>query len=350
MYLFCMKKKKFINFAIIGCGRIFKKHINFFENSKINTVNLVAICDVDKAKLESINSKLNITKFDDIDKMFLNTKIDVVIILTPSGTHYQIYKKISKYLVHAIIEKPIALKSIHAKKMFNLSKKINKYLFVVKQNRYNLPVVHLKNAIIKNRFGKLILGTTRVRWKRDQNYFDLADWRGTKKYDGGVFWNQASHHIDLLLWLMGPVHSVFAHSNKSLLNIETEDTASSIIKFKNGSMGIVEATTAIVPKDLEGSISIIGQKGTVVVGGFAVNKIEEWNFIKEIKSDKKIKINSNLNPENVYGFGHSLMYEDIINKLYNNKSSALQGEKVIESVKVIEAMYKSMKTQKTVNL
>ena len=339
-----------MNFAIIGCGRIFKKHINFFEKNRFTNVNLVAVCDNNIKKLKSIKTKLKLKQYTDIEEMFKNVLIDVVVILTPSGSHYTIYKKISNYKVHAIIEKPIALKSSQAEEMITISKKIKKFLFVVKQNRYNLPVVELKKAILENRFGKLILGTTRVRWKRDQKYYDLDKWRGTKKYDGGVLWNQASHHIDLLIWLMGPVKSVYASSNKSLLKIETEDTASSILKFKNGSMGIVEATTAIEPKDLEGSISVIGQKGTVVIGGFAVNEILEWNFVEQKKYDKKIKTTSNLKPSNVYGFGHSLMYEDIINKLMFNKSTALQGKKIIESIKVIEAMYKSMKTGKLVNL
>jgi len=234
------------------------------------------------------------------------------------------------------------------KKMINISKKNKKLLFVVKQNRYNLPVAKLKQAIDKNRFGKLILATTRVRWKRDQKYFDLADWRGTKKNDGGIFWNQASHHIDLLIWLVGPVKSVIAKSTKSLLNIETEDTASCIINFQNGAMGIVEATTAVKPKDLEGSISIIGEKGTVIVGGFAVNKIEVWNFVKMSKNDNDVMNKYNLNPDNVYGFGHHLMYEDIVNKLLNKKSNALEGDQVLDSVKVIEAMYKSIKLKKEI--
>tara|TARA_B100001964_G_scaffold245460_1_gene332552 strand:+ start:7398 stop:7934 length:537 start_codon:yes stop_codon:yes gene_type:complete len=169
-----------------------------------------------------------------------------------------------------------------------------------------------------------------------------------KKNDGGIFWNQASHHIDLLIWLVGPVKSVIAKSTKSLLKIETEDTASCIINFQNGAMGIVEATTAAKPKDLEGSISVIGEKGTVIVGGFAVNKIEVWNFVKMSKNDNDVMNKYNLNPDNVYGFGHQLMYEDIVNKLLNKKSNALEGDKVLDSVKIIEAMYKSIKLKKEI--
>ncbi|MBT89281.1 MAG: oxidoreductase [Spirochaetales bacterium] len=337
-----------IKFSVVGCGRIFKKHLNFFETTKINSVELISVCDTNPRALTNIKSSLNFKKFQSLVSMLKETSPDVVIILTHSGSHYEIFKIIEKYKKHTIIEKPLALKFDHAKKMINISKKNKKLLFVVKQNRYNLPVVKLKQAIDKNRFGKLILATTRVRWKRDQKYFDLADWRGTKKNDGGIFWNQASHHIDLLIWLVGPVKSVIAKSTKSLLKIETEDTASCIINFQNGAMGIVEATTAAKPKDLEGSISVIGEKGTVIVGGFAVNKIEVWNFVKMSKNDNDVMNKYNLNPDNVYGFGHQLMYEDIVNKLLNKKSNALEGDKVLDSVKIIEAMYKSIKLKKEI--
>ena len=341
-----MSKK--IKFSIIGCGRIFKKHLNFFETTKLNFIKLVSVCDIDINVLDKIESKLNFKKFYSIDEMCKKTNPDVIVILTPSGFHFSVFKKVSKYKTHIIVEKPIALKSNHAETMINTAKKNKKFLFVVKQNRYNLPVVKLKEAIDKKRFGKMILATTRVRWKRDQNYFDLANWRGTKDYDGGIFWNQASHHVDLLLWLAGPVKSVFAKSTKSLLKIETEDTASCIVNFKNGSLGVIEATTAVKPKDLEGSISIIGEKGTVIIGGFAVNKIENWDFIKMYKKDYEIKKKYNLNPKNVYGFGHNLLYEDIINKIINKKSSALEGDKILDSVRVIEAIYKSIKLNKEI--
>ena len=162
----------------------------------------------------------------------------------------------------------------------------------------------LKEAIEKNRFGKMILGTVRVRWCRDQSYYNQDSWRGTWKLDGGVLTNQASHHIDLLEWMMGEVESVFAYSSRALVDIEAEDTAVVTLKFKNGAIGVIEATTATRPKDLEGSISILGEGGTVEIGGFAVNEMKVWNFVKPEKGDKEVIDNYSVNPPNVYGFGH----------------------------------------------
>ncbi len=339
-----------IKFSIIGCGRIFNKHLKFFESSNQKKIKLVSVCDVDHKALDKIRTSLIFKKFLSIDKLIKETNPDVVIILTPSGYHYAVFKKISKFRKHVIIEKPVALKSKHVEEMLKISKRNKTHLFVVKQNRYNLPIIELKKAIDKKRFGKIILATTRVRWKRDQNYFNLDNWRGTKKIDGGILWNQASHHIDLLIWLAGSVKSVVAKSRDSLLKIETEDTAICLINFNNGALGIIEATTAVEPKDLEGSVSIIGEKGTVIIGGFAVNKIENWDFIQMSNSDKRIKTSYNTQPENVYGFGHQFMYKDIINKLLKKKSNALEGKKILESVRVIEAIYKSIKLKKEIFL
>jgi predicted dehydrogenase len=222
-------------------------------------------------------------------------------------------------------------------------------LFVVKQNRYNLPVQQLKKALDDNRFGKLVLGTVRVRWCRPQEYYDQDSWRGTWKYDGGVLTNQASHHIDLLEWCMGDVESVFAKSVTALVDIEAEDTAVVTLKFQNGALGIIEATTAVRPKDLEGSISIMGETGSVEIGGFAVNEIKHWNFKDTIQSDNNIN-DFSVNPPNIYGFGHKAYYEHVVDCISNDKKALVDGLVGRKSLELINAIYESIETGKEVFL
>ncbi len=226
----------------------------------------------------------------------------------------------------------------------------NVQLFVVKQNRFNVPVAKLREALEANRFGKLVLGTVRVRWCRDQNYYDQADWRGTWSMDGGVLTNQASHHIDLLEWMMGDVESVFAKSTTALVNIEAEDTAIVTLKFRNGALGIIEATTAARPKDLEGSISILGEKGTVEIGGFAVNKMLHWNFNDKRNGDSEVIENFSVNPPNVYGFGHQAYYEHVVDSIENNHAQLVDGLVGRKSLELITAIYESIETGKEVFL
>jgi predicted dehydrogenase len=223
-------------------------------------------------------------------------------------------------------------------------------LFVVKQNRFNLPVVKLKQAHEEGRFGKLVLGTVRVRWSRYQSYYDQDSWRGTWALDGGVLANQASHHIDMLQWLMGDVESVFAKANTSLVDIEGEDTAVVTLKFKNGALGIIEATTATRPNDLEGSISILGEKGSVVISGFSVNKMESWAFVDRQKEDDDVLTKYSVNPPNVYGFGHQAYYEHVVDSIINNKKQLIDGISGKRSLELITAIYQSIETKKEVFL
>ena len=223
-------------------------------------------------------------------------------------------------------------------------------LFVVKQNRFNVPVVELRKALDAGRFGKLVLGTVRVRWCRPQAYYDQDSWRGTWAFDGGVLTNQASHHIDLLEWMMGDVESVFAKSTTALVNIEAEDTAIVTLKFKNGALGIIEATTAVRPKDLEGSISILGETGTVEIGGFAVNEMKHWNFSEELPGDVDVKEKYSVNPANVYGFGHQAYYDHVVDCINGKKPALVDGLKGRRSVELINAIYESIETGREVFL
>ena len=338
-----------IKFAIIGCGRISKRHCEIIGSNLLPGTILAAVCDIDLSKAKQCGEKFNAPFFNNYDEMLSCVECDFIVILTPSGLHAKHTIDVSKYGKHIIVEKPMALDISDADKMIEACDRNHIKLFVIKQNRFNLPIIKLKEAIDQNRFGKLVMGTTRVRWRRDQSYYDQDPWRGTWKYDGGVLTNQASHHIDLLLWLMGDVESVYAQARTALVNIETEDTAIVVLNFKSGALGCIEATTATRPEDLEGSISILGETGSVVVGGLAVNKIETWKF--EIKTEGDNDINNfSTNPPNVYGFGHLSYYKSVINNIQNNGRHLIDGLEGRKSLELINAIYESIETDSKIYL
>jgi predicted dehydrogenase len=245
---------------------------------------------------------------------------------------------------HVVVEKPMALRLEDADAMIRACDEAGVKLFVVKQNRFNVPVAKAREALDAGRFGRLILGTVRVRWCRDQAYYDQDDWRGTWAYDGGVLTNQASHHVDMLEWFFGDVVSVHARGITALAKIETEDTAVATLKFRNGALGVIEATTAIRPKDLEGSLSILGEKGTVEIAGFAVNEIRHWRFVDELPSDKDVIEKFSVNPPNVYGFGHHAYYEHVVDCLTNKTAALVDGLEGRRSLELISAIYESIET------
>jgi len=220
----------------------------------------------------------------------------------------------------------------------------------VKQNRYNLPVQRLRKALEAGRFGKLVMGTVRVRWCRRQDYYDQDAWRGTWALDGGVLANQASHHVDLLMWMLGDVQSVFAKTATRLVNVETEDTAAVLVQFTSGALGIIEATTATRPVDLEGSLSLLGEQGTAVIGGFAVNELVTWKFEKPQPEDAAVLDESRTLPENVYGFGHQAFIENVVQTIRGEGAALVDGLEGRKSIEVINAIYESVHTGREVTL
>ena len=339
-----------LKFSLVGCGRIAKRHSELLGLNKIQNAKLHSVCDVNEEQAKSLGDKFGVDYFTDMNQMVLETNPDVVVVLTPSGNHANDVIELSQYKKHLVVEKPMALNLDDADKMINACDQAGVRLFVVKQNRFNLPIVKLKEAIDQGRFGKLVLGTIRVRWCRDQSYYDQASWRGTIAQDGGVLSNQASHHIDMLTWMMGDVDMVFGFGATQLVKIEAEDTAVSSLKFRNGALGIVEATTATRPKDLEGSISILVEKGAVEVGGFAMNEIKNWMFDKETEEDKEIIKNFSVNPPNVYGFGHQAYYEHVVESILNDGPNLIDGFSGRKSIELISAIYESMETGRLINM
>lgn len=339
-----------LKFALIGCGRIAKRHSELLGHGQIQNAKLVAVCDIDLGKAKKIGEQFGVPFYADMYKMLENEDIDVVCILTESGKHAEHVVSIAKYKKHTVVEKPMALTLDDADAMIKACDENGVKLFVVKQNRFNVPVVKLREALESGRFGRLVLGTVRVRWCRTQEYYNQDAWRGTWAMDGGVLTNQASHHVDLLEWMMGDVESVFAKSTTALVNIEAEDTAIVTLKFKNGALGIIEATTAVRPKDLEGSISVLGEKGTVEIGGFAVNKMIHWNFADKINGDEEVMEKYSVNPPNVYGFGHQAYYEHVVDCILNDKRQLVDGLEGRRSLELISAIYESIETGKEVFL
>ncbi len=339
-----------LKFALVGCGRIAKRHSELLGYNQIENAELVAVCDIVENKAKKLGEQFSVPYYADIDTMMQKEDIDVVSVLTESGNHAKHVIGLANYGKHIVVEKPMALTIDDADRMIVACAENNCKLFVVKQNRFNVPVVKLREALEVGRFGKLVLGTVRVRWCRTQEYYDQASWRGTWAMDGGVLANQASHHIDLLEWMMGDVESVFAKSITALADIEAEDTAIVTLKFKNGALGLIEATTAVRPKDLEGSISILGEYGTVEIGGFAVNKMLHWNFSKKQTSDDEVMEKFSVNPPNVYGFGHKAYYEHVVDCVLNNKKQLIDGLEGRRSLELISAIYESIETGKEVYL
>ncbi|MEL6448525.1 MAG: Gfo/Idh/MocA family oxidoreductase [Pseudomonadota bacterium] len=333
-----------LKFALVGCGRIAKRHSELLGHQQIDGAGLVAVCDIDAAKAQAIAEKFDVPAYTDMHEMMKTADIDVVVVLTESGYHARHVIELAPYGKHIVVEKPMALTLDDADAMIAACDQNAVRLFVVKQNRMNVPVVKLREAMEAGRFGKLVMGTVRVRWCRPQRYYDQDSWRGTWALDGGVLTNQASHHIDLLEWMMGDVQSVYAESRTALVDIEAEDTAVVLLKFRSGALGVIEATTAARPKDLEGSISILGETGTVEIGGFAVNEMKVWQFEEAEPQDPDVLEKCSVNPPNVYGFGHQAYYEHVVDSIANGKRHMVDGLEGRRSLEVISAIYESIET------
>ncbi len=333
--------------ALIGCGRISAKHIEVCN--RLDEIDLVGVCDPKPERLEAAAKKCEAEPFSNHIEMLKKLKPDMAVVLTESGAHAKMACEVVPYTKYVVVEKPMALTLDDADRMIDTCERAGVGLFVVKQNRYNRPVVKLRKALEAGRFGKPVMGTVRVRWCRPQAYYDQDSWRGTWKDDGGVFSNQASHHVDLLQWMMGPVESVQAYTTTRLVDVEVEDVGVAILRFTSGALGIIEATNATRPKDLEGSLSILGEKGSVVIAGFAVNKVETWNFVEPSPEDENFDEWSQ-NPPNVYGLGHEAFYKDILQCIETNRRAMLDGLEGRKSLELIIAIYQAAATRSEVKL
>jgi predicted dehydrogenase len=343
-----MTQGRKVRVALVGCGRISPRHIQVIR--AIPELELAAVCDLVEAKARAASTAGGgVPHYLDAQEMVSRERPDLVSVLVESGAHVPVAVSIAPNVKALVLEKPMALTLEDADRLIETCDAHHTRLFVVKQNRFNKPVVRLRKALEAGRFGKLVLGTVRVRWCRPQSYYDQDPWRGTWRDDGGVLTNQASHHVDLLQWMMGPVEAVKAYTATRLARIESEDTGVVAVRFASGALGIIEATTATRPKDLEGSLSILGEKGSVVIGGFAVNRLDTWNFAEPLPEDANAQEDS-VTPPNVYGFGHYEFYKDVLECLESGRRAMLDGWEGRKSLELINAIYESAATGAEVRL
>ena len=336
-----------IRIAIVGCGRIAQNHFKSIEHH-IDKLELVAICDTDQVVLSKLKKKYKVRAYNNLEDLLINEKLDLVSLCTPSGIHSIQAQMCAKYGINVISEKPMATTWIDGLNMVKACDEAGIKLFVVKQNRNNPTLQFLKRAISENRFGKINMVQINVFWTRPQSYYDQANWRGTFEFDGGAFMNQASHYFDLMHWLIGPVDQIHAMTSKSR-KIEVEDTGVLNIKWKDGTLGSLCATMLTYDKNMEGSITILGDRGTVRIGGIAVNDVSVWKFDNFEDYDNEIS-NVSYNTQSVYGFGHVLYYSNVINTLHGKESAMTDGNDGLKSLEIIIAAYISAKEGKIVSL
>lgn len=337
-----------IRIAVVGCGRIAANHFAAIEKQAAD-LELVGVCDGDAATLQRAAEARSVPAFVHIDELIKTVEPDVVTLCTPSGVHAKQTIQIANYGKHVITEKPMATRWSDALEMIRVCDNAGVRLFVVKQNRFNGTLQLLKKAIRNNRFGRLYLVNVNVFWTRPQEYYDQAKWRGTWEFDGGAFMNQASHYVDLLDWLMGPVQHVHAMMETLGRNIEVEDTGVLNIRWRSGAVGSMNVTMLTYPKNLEGSITILGEKGTVKIGGASVNEIQHWEFADQQPEDVAIhKINEQTNA--LAGSGHVPYYENVIQTLRGTAEPQTDGREGLKSLEILTAAYLSARDNRTVSL
>lgn len=337
-----------IRAGLIGCGRIATKHVSVLKQLD-DEYELVGVCDTIPERAQRRARESGATPYTDFRKMLEKERLDTVHVLTWSGNHAEIALACAGQVPNLVVEKPMCLRLADADNLIETCDRTGTRLFVVKQNRYNPPVVAVHQALTQGRFGKLILGTVRVRWSRKPEYYRADPWRGTWSWDGGVLANQASHHIDLLLWLFGPVESVFARTGTFLAPIEAEDTGVVLLKFKSGALGVVEATTCTRPVDLEGSLSVLGSGGTAEIGGFAVNEMRVWRFNDTRPEDAEIGATTT-QPPDVYGFGHLALLKEVARCIRENQRFMIDGLEGRRSVELLNAIYESVERRQEVTV
>ena len=341
---------KNIRIAVIGCGRVANHYKKIFQSGVVTNYELIGFCDILIERAKDFAKTFNATAFDNFEKMLLCTKPDLLLILTPSGLHYEHTKIAFNSNCNVLVEKPITMIPEQAVELEKIATFNNLMYGVAFQNRLNPAIIALEKAIGDNRFGKIITATIRLRWCRYQDYYE-DEWHGTWANDGGVINQQAIHHVDAINWLLGPIDSVNATITNRLNSLEAEDTLVALIKFQNGSLGTIEATTAARPEDFEASLSVVGEKGMVLVGGIALNKIETWKFVESIDEDKNIPRQFSQEVETGYGLSHGPLLQKIINSLLiNSIESPVSSKSALNTSYMVHALYRSDELQEWVNL
>jgi UDP-N-acetyl-2-amino-2-deoxyglucuronate dehydrogenase len=341
-------KDRRIRFALAGCGRIAANHLEALRRHA-ERAELVDLCDVDPRALAAAAAATGARAHASYAAMLAATAADCVILTTPSGLHATQTRLAAAAGKHVVTEKPMATRWHDGLAMVRACDQAGVRLFVVKQNRRNRTLQLLKQAVQDGRFGRLYMVTVNVFWTRPQGYYDSAAWRGTWEFDGGAFMNQASHYVDLLDWIVGPVESVMAYTGTLARRIEVEDTGVAALKWRNGAMGSINVTMLTHPKNLEGSITVLGEHGSVRIGGVAVNEIQHWEFAQPHPMDAQIG-DASYQTTSVYGFGHPLYYDNVIAALRGEAEPETDGREGLKSLELLIAMYQSARDGRRVNL
>lgn len=337
-----------IRLGLVGCGRIAQKHLDALDQHR-NQIELLGVCDVDEAAALHAAERMNTQAYWRYRDLLAIEDLDAVVLCTPSGMHSSQTISAAEAGKHVITEKPMATNWADGKRMVEACDRAGVRLFVVKQNRCNTTLQLLKNAVEKRRFGRIYMVAVNVFWTRPQAYYDSARWRGTWEFDGGAFMNQASHYVDLLDWLIGPVESVQAYTGTLARNIEVEDSGVLNVRWRNGALGSMAVTMLTYPKNYEGSITILGEKGSVKVGGVAVNEIEHWDFAEWHPEDDWV-FDSSYQTTSVYGFGHPAYYDNVIQSLRGTKEPETDGREGLKSLEILIATYLSARDGRQVAL
>jgi UDP-N-acetyl-2-amino-2-deoxyglucuronate dehydrogenase len=337
-----------IRFALVGCGRIANNHFDALRQHH-ERAELVGVCDIDPRALDRAVGATGATPYASLDHMLRECDADVFIVTTPSGLHPEQAVRIAQAGRHVITEKPMATRWEDGKRMVAAADAAGVRLFVVKQNRRNATLQLLKSAVDKKRFGRIYMVNLNVFWTRPPAYYDSAKWRGTWEFDGGAFMNQASHYVDLIDWIVGPVESLQAYTATLARDIEVEDTGVISVRWRNGALGSMNVTMLTYPHNLEGSITILGEHGTVRIGGVAVNEIQQWQFADTDPDDAKVA-DASYQTTSVYGFGHPLYYDNVIAVLRGEAEPETDGREGLKSLEVLVAAYQSARDGKRVAL
>lgn len=339
---------KKIRIAIVGCGRISRNHFASIEKHS-ECMELVGVCDTDHEVMHQYAERYGVPGFQTMEALMKSGCMDIVALCTPSGCHPDQTVLAACNGVHVMTEKPMATRWNDGLRMVKACDDHGVKLFVVKQNRRNSTLQLVKRAIDEKRFGRIYLVNINVFWTRPQEYYDSSRWRGTWELDGGAFMNQASHYVDLIDWLIGPVESVHAMTSTLARDIQVEDTGVLNIRWRSGALGSMNVTMLTYPSNLEGSITILGERGTVKVGGVAVNEIQHWSFSEERSYDNEIR-NANYETTSVYGFGHPLYYKNVIDVLNGDDEPETDGREGLKSLEMLIAAYISARDGRIVSL
>jgi UDP-N-acetyl-2-amino-2-deoxyglucuronate dehydrogenase len=337
-----------VRFALIGCGRIAKNHFAALKHHGARC-ELTGVCDIDARALEQAADATGARPYANLANMLAECEADAFILTTPSGLHPRQAIEIAQTGRHVVTEKPMATRWEDGKRMVAACDEARVRLFVVKQNRRNITLQLLKRAIEEKRFGRINMVNLNVFWTRPQEYYDSAKWRGTWEYDGGAFMNQASHYVDLLEWLIGPVESLHAYTATLERTIEVEDTGVLSLRWRNGALGSVNVTMLTYPKNLEGSVTILGEKGTVRIGGMALNEVQHWEFADRHEDDARVK-EASYQTSSVYGFGHAQYYDNVIKVLRGEAEPETDGREGLKTLEVLIGTYLSARDGKRVAL